>query len=126
MSWPASGWRTLRTFDAMHRLVGRLIAAGQLQGSAASTISTACATRSNICAACRALSATRGRPGRAGFIVVVEKILAEDEPLPRFPGVAGTTGYEWLNVISHVLLDRRGLDALDRDLARDFRRQPRL
>src|SRR4029078_1600504 len=31
----------------------------------------------------------------------------------RFAGVAGTTGYEWLNVISHLLLDWRGLDMLD-------------
>ncbi len=56
----------------------------------------------------------RGRPAARGFYVVVEKILAEGEQLPRFAGVAGTTGYEWLNVISRFLLDWRGLDTLDR------------
>ncbi len=46
--------------------------------------------------------------------MVVEKILGEGEALPRFPGVAGTTGYELLNVISRVLIDGRGLETLDR------------
>jgi (1->4)-alpha-D-glucan 1-alpha-D-glucosylmutase len=46
--------------------------------------------------------------------VVVEKILADGERLPEFPGVVGTTGYEWLNAISRVLLDERGQSALDR------------
>jgi len=61
-------------------------------------------------------------PGGAGtvlaadrsFPVYIEKILGEGEPMPPFPGVTGTTGYEWLNVITRVLLDGRGLPALDR------------
>ena len=48
-----------------------------------------------------------------GFYVVVEKILARGERLPRFAGVAGTTGYEWLNLISRVLIDERGLGMLE-------------
>src|SRR5262249_59239410 len=48
------------------------------------------------------------------FYVVVEKILSDGEHLPRFAGVAGTTGYEWLNLISRLLLDHRGLSVLDR------------
>ncbi|HEY4919723.1 MAG TPA: hypothetical protein VII40_06430, partial [Xanthobacteraceae bacterium] len=48
------------------------------------------------------------------FPIYIEKILGEGERLPPFPGVAGTTGYEWLNVITQVLLDARGLPALDR------------
>src|SRR5947209_14527829 len=51
---------------------------------------------------------------RGPFYVVAEKILADVERLPRFDGVAGTTGYEWLNVISRVLLDDRGLATLGR------------
>jgi (1->4)-alpha-D-glucan 1-alpha-D-glucosylmutase len=50
---------------------------------------------------------------RSRFYIVVEKILAEHEHLPRFPGVAGTTGYEWLNMLSRVLVDRDGLAQLD-------------
>ena len=50
----------------------------------------------------------------AGFHVTVEKILGEDERTPRFAGVHGTTGYEWLNVISRLLLDERSLPVLDK------------
>ena len=42
--------------------------------------------------------------------------------MPRLPGVAGTTGYDVLNVISRVLLDGGGLPRLDDALARDRRR----
>ena len=35
-------------------------------------------------------------PGGGPFYVVVEKIVADGERLPRFAGVAGTTGYEYL------------------------------
>ena len=34
--------------------------------------------------------------------------------MPRLPGVAGTTGYEWLNTISRVLVDGGGLAPLER------------
>src|SRR6202007_1993315 len=42
-----------------------------------------------------------------------EKILAAGEHLPRFAGVSGTTGYEWLNCLSRLLLDGKGLRKLD-------------
>jgi (1->4)-alpha-D-glucan 1-alpha-D-glucosylmutase len=60
----------------------------------------------------------------AAFPLYIEKILGEGESLPQFPGVMGTTGYEWLNVIGQMLLDPRGLPALDRlwaDVSRDAR-----
>jgi (1->4)-alpha-D-glucan 1-alpha-D-glucosylmutase len=47
------------------------------------------------------------------FYIVIEKILGEGEALQRFPGVSGTTGYEWMNVLTHLLIDPKGLDALD-------------
>ena len=59
----------------------------------------------------RLIEADGSRSG--AFYVIVEKILADGERMPRFAGVAGTTGYEWLNLISRVLLDERGLDALE-------------
>ena len=45
--------------------------------------------------------------------MVIEKILGEHEALRPFAGVHGTTGYEWLNAITRVLVDDSGLDALD-------------
>jgi (1->4)-alpha-D-glucan 1-alpha-D-glucosylmutase len=53
------------------------------------------------------------RPRSDHFPVLVEKILGEGERLPGFDGVDGTTGYEWLNVISQVLVDSDGLPRLD-------------
>jgi (1->4)-alpha-D-glucan 1-alpha-D-glucosylmutase len=44
---------------------------------------------------------------------VIEKILGEHEKLRPFADVQGTTGYEWLNAITQVLIDGSGLEALD-------------
>jgi (1->4)-alpha-D-glucan 1-alpha-D-glucosylmutase len=44
--------------------------------------------------------------------MVIEKILGEDERLPAFTGVRGTTGYEWMNTITQVLVDGDGLEPL--------------
>ena len=113
------------TFVSMHRLVSRLIAADQLQGLRIDHIDGLRDPQQFLRRLQRLVRYARP-PGRAGFYLVVEKILAEGEQLPRFAGVAGTTGYEWLNVISHFLLDWRGLDPLDRawreasDDTRDF------
>ncbi len=45
------------------------------------------------------------------FYVVVEKILARDEHLPPFR-CAGTTGYDFLDVVNAVFVDPQGLDRL--------------
>jgi (1->4)-alpha-D-glucan 1-alpha-D-glucosylmutase len=52
-----------------------------------------------------------GAESTAGY-VVVEKILAEDEPLPAEWPVHGTTGYDFLNQISAVLVDDAGVRKL--------------
>ena len=44
---------------------------------------------------------------------MIEKILGEGERLPKFSGVHCTTGYEWMNVMTQVLVDGNGLGALD-------------
>ncbi len=100
-------------FKAMHQAVHGMIARGEIQGLRLDHID---GLRDPV-AYCRALlrltnpdAAVDGRH----LYVVVEKILADGERLPEFPGVAGTTGYEWLNTISRVLLDERGQSALDR------------
>jgi (1->4)-alpha-D-glucan 1-alpha-D-glucosylmutase len=100
------------TFEAMHKLISRLVAAGQLHGIRIDHIDGLRDPQQYLR---RLQSLIRHvRPAdRVGFYLVVEKILAEGERLPRFSGVSGTTGYEWLNVISRLLLDQRGLDVLD-------------
>jgi (1->4)-alpha-D-glucan 1-alpha-D-glucosylmutase len=99
----------------MHTLVARLIAAGELQGLRLDHID-GLRDPAQYARRLRQLTAKmRGKARRRGpFYVVVEKILGHGESMPKFPGVAGTTGYEWLNVISRVLLDGKGLDRLER------------
>ena len=58
--------------------------------------------------------------------MVIEKILGEDETLPRFSGIHGTTGYEWMNVISQVLVDGDGLDPLNEVWRQVSNRSPNL
>jgi (1->4)-alpha-D-glucan 1-alpha-D-glucosylmutase len=45
--------------------------------------------------------------------VVVEKILGRGETLPRQWPVAGTTGYDFLNAVNGVFIDREGLAKLE-------------
>jgi len=108
------------TFKAIHALVARLIAADALQGLRLDHIDglrdPAQYTR-RLQQLVRKLRREHGLP--AVFYFIVEKILADGEPPPQFPGVAGTTGYEWLNVISRVLVDGGGLDRLEQTW-RDF------
>jgi (1->4)-alpha-D-glucan 1-alpha-D-glucosylmutase len=102
------------TFEALHKLVGRLIADGSLQGLRLDHID-GLADPAQYCQQLHDLARAR----QPEFYLVMEKILAEGEAVPRFPGVSGTTGYEWLNLISCLLLDRRGLAVLDQTW-RDF------
>jgi (1->4)-alpha-D-glucan 1-alpha-D-glucosylmutase len=102
-----------KTFEAIHRLVGRLIAEGRLQGLRLDHIDGLRDPQQYLRRLQGVIRQARGADNPR-FYVIIEKILAEGERLPRLPGVAGTTGYEWLNVISRLLLDQRGLESLDR------------
>jgi (1->4)-alpha-D-glucan 1-alpha-D-glucosylmutase len=96
-------------FKAIHGLVFRLIEEGRLHGLRLDHIDGLRDPHQYL----RRLQRELQSRGQRSFYVVVEKILEGEEPLPKFPGVAGTTGYEWLNTISQLLLDDRGLVALD-------------
>jgi (1->4)-alpha-D-glucan 1-alpha-D-glucosylmutase len=102
----------LPTFTAMHALVQRLIAQGHLQGLRIDHVDGLCDPDRYFRALAQMIREAGPSPDR-DIYVVIEKILADRERLPRFAGVCGTTGYEWLNVISRVLTDDRGLDRLD-------------
>ncbi len=61
----------------------------------------------------RARQILGGEDGRQAIYVVVEKILAAHERLRDWP-VAGTTGYDFLNLVNGLFVDGRGEAALDR------------
>jgi (1->4)-alpha-D-glucan 1-alpha-D-glucosylmutase len=108
------------TFRAVHTLVARLIAQDRLQGLRLDHIDglrdPAQYTR-RLQLLVRKLRKEHGLSPQ--FYVIVEKILAEGEEMPNLPGVDGTTGYEWLNTISRVLVDGNGLAPLEQTW-RDF------
>jgi (1->4)-alpha-D-glucan 1-alpha-D-glucosylmutase len=99
------------TFEAVHRLVRRLIGSGRLHGLRIDHIDGLRDPHQYFRRLARLIEVEKP-PGGKSFYVVAEKILAEGERLPRFAGVAGSTGYEWLNLISRLLADERGLAVL--------------
>ncbi|MGA7806550.1 malto-oligosyltrehalose synthase [Bradyrhizobium sp.] len=100
------------TFDAAHRLVRRLIEEDKLQGLRLDHIDGLRDPAQYFQRLRRLIRDAHGQDGKP-FYLVVEKILGEGEKLLGFTGVHGTTGYEWMNVISHVLIDAKGLEPLD-------------
>ncbi len=115
----------LATFDAMHRLVKRLIAEDKLQGLRLDHIDGLRDPAQYFQRLRRLIREAQGGDGKP-FYIVIEKILGEHEELPRFSGVHGTTGYEWLNVVTQVLVDRNGLDPLNEVWRQLSNRPPRL
>jgi (1->4)-alpha-D-glucan 1-alpha-D-glucosylmutase len=100
------------TFAAVHRLVKRLIAEDKLQGLRLDHIDGLRDPAQYFQRLRRLIRDAQGPQSRP-FYMVIEKILGEGEKLQPFSGVHGTTGYEWLNAITQVLLDGNGLEPLD-------------
>jgi (1->4)-alpha-D-glucan 1-alpha-D-glucosylmutase len=60
-----------------------------------------------------ALPATCDPRPATSFYIIVEKILTDDEELPRAFPVSGTTGYDFLSSVNNVFVDGEGLARLD-------------
>jgi (1->4)-alpha-D-glucan 1-alpha-D-glucosylmutase len=101
-----------RTFADMHALVSRLIAEDRLQGIRLDHIDGLLDPQ-QYARRLQQLVRRSQSANRRPFYTVVEKILAAGEAMPPLAGVAGTTGYEWLNLISQVLMNSGGQEALD-------------
>ncbi|WFU15726.1 malto-oligosyltrehalose synthase [Bradyrhizobium sp. CB3481] len=113
------------TFAAIHRLVKRLIAEDKLHGLRLDHIDGLRDPVQYFQRLRRLIRDAHGGHVRP-FYVVIEKILGEHEKLPSFAGVHGTTGYEWMNTITHVLTDGRGLEPLDEVWRQISNRSPQL
>jgi (1->4)-alpha-D-glucan 1-alpha-D-glucosylmutase len=110
------------TFETAHRLVRKLTADGKLQGLRLDHIDGLRDPMQYFQRLRRLIRQAQGGDARP-FYTVIEKILGKGEQLQRFPGVSGTTGYEWMNVLTHLLIDPKGLDALD-EVWRQVSNQP--
>ncbi|SDC73346.1 maltooligosyl trehalose synthase [Cupriavidus sp. YR651] len=99
-------------FEAVHALIFRLYREGWIDGLRIDHVD-ALADPAGYCRRVRERLDTL-RPGRpaaralAHPWLVVEKILAEDEPLPADWRMDGTTGYDFMNDVSAVLHDAAG------------------
>src|SRR5437870_12853470 len=58
------------------------------------------------------------------FYIVAEKILAPGERLPEHWAVVGTTGYEFLNLLNGIFIDRQQAGAAERMYMRLLRQRP--
>ncbi|MBN9509740.1 MAG: malto-oligosyltrehalose synthase, partial [Alphaproteobacteria bacterium] len=96
-------------FDHTHHLVLRLLQDGTLDGLRIDHIDGLFDPK-------RYLEQLRERAGPT-FYLVVEKILAADEPLREDWPIQGTTGYEFANLVLGWLLDPAGEDGLSRSYA---------
>jgi (1->4)-alpha-D-glucan 1-alpha-D-glucosylmutase len=63
-------------------------------------------------------------PDLRAFYIVAEKILAPGEPLPEAWAVSGTTGYEFLNLLNGIFVDRSQARAVDETYRRLVRAAP--
>ena len=100
------------TFEAIHSRVKKMIEDGQLQGLRLDHIDGLRDPAQYFQRLRRVILKAQGT-GAKPFYMVIEKILGEAEKLHAFSGVHGTTGYEWLNAITQVLVDGKGLVPLD-------------
>ena len=106
-------------FEIVHRFVGQLIAAGKLHGLRLDHIDglfdpeAYCRRLRDFVTRSRA-AAPGGADDMAPFYIVVEKILARHEKLRTDWPVAGTTGYDFTNLVNGLFVDPSGQRALER------------
>src|SRR5437762_13826477 len=62
--------------------------------------------------------------GGSDFYIVAEKILSPGEALPRTWAIAGTTGYEFLNLLNGIFVDRSQARAMEHLYARLIKERP--
>lgn len=94
-----------KVFDHVHSLVSKLIDEGNISGLRLDHIDGLHDPTSY-------LKRLHERVGR--IYTIVEKILAFGESIPEFWPVAGTTGYDFLNVVNGLFCDGRNERAFDR------------
>ncbi len=111
-------------FELTHRMIGRLVAQGALQGIRLDHIDGLYDPLDYLIRLYQyigrfgAPADPRAR-GRERFYILVEKILAADEMLPQPWPVAGTTGYDFITELNGVFVDSGAEAAFDR-LYREF------
>jgi (1->4)-alpha-D-glucan 1-alpha-D-glucosylmutase len=100
-------------FEASHSLLFNLIREGKVSGVRIDHIDGLYDPLGYLQRLQGQLAAGEKTPAdRASLYVVVEKILAADEPLPPDWPVSGTTGYDFLNRVNGLFIDAQGFQAV--------------
>jgi (1->4)-alpha-D-glucan 1-alpha-D-glucosylmutase len=103
-------------FEAAHRLIFRLVREGAVTGLRIDHPDGLYDPAEYF----RRLQAGAG----GDIYVVAEKILAPGEHLPESWATAGTTGYEFLNLLNGIFVDRAQARAMEQTYARLIRHRP--
>jgi (1->4)-alpha-D-glucan 1-alpha-D-glucosylmutase len=105
-------------FEEVHRFVFELVRRGAVTGLRVDHVDGLYAPGDYLRRLHVRIADALGQGASRPFIVV-EKILARDEPLPREWPIDGTTGYEFAAVVNGLFVDRRNERAFD-DIYRRF------
>jgi (1->4)-alpha-D-glucan 1-alpha-D-glucosylmutase len=102
-----------QVFEARHAQIFNLIRSGQVSGLRIDHVDGLLDPVDYLQRLqARAREEMAGKAANDDLYVVVEKILVEGEPLPPAWPVCGTTGYDFLNASTGVLVDINGLHSL--------------
>ena len=102
-----------RVFEASHSLLFNLIREGKVSGVRIDHVDGLYDPLGYLQRLQSYLAPGEKAPAnRENLYVVVEKILAADEPLPPDWPVAGTTGYDFLNRVNGLFIDAQGFQAV--------------
>jgi len=112
-------------FAEAHRLVFRLVGEGIVTGLRVDHPDGLYAPAEYFQRLQRGCARARGsEPGADDFYVVAEKILAPGEHLPEGWATAGTTGYEFLNLVNGIFVDRAQARTMEQVYARQIKLRP--
>ena len=111
-------------FAETHRLVFQLVGEGIVTGLRVDHPDGLYAPAEYFAHLQRGCARALGSPDAGDFYVVAEKILAPGEQLPEDWATAGTTGYEFLNLVNGVFVDRAQARALEQVYARHIKVRP--
>jgi (1->4)-alpha-D-glucan 1-alpha-D-glucosylmutase len=113
-------------FAETHRLVFRLVGAGQVTGFRVDHPDGLYAPAEYFrglqreCARARATA----HDATGDFYIVAEKILSPGEPPPQSWPIAGTTGYDFLNLLNGIFVDRSQARTMEQLYARLIKERP--
>jgi (1->4)-alpha-D-glucan 1-alpha-D-glucosylmutase len=111
-------------FAETHRLVFQLVGRGVVTGLRVDHADGLYAPAEYFRNLQRGCAEALGGEPRDDFYVVAEKILAPGEQLPEDWATAGTTGYEFLNLVNGIFVDRTQARALEQIYARTIKIRP--